>query len=503
MTRVLTNNTTVSVSVEASLGVLEASAAWEELEPNDIPSYGATISKVARNPISKNRQNRKGTISNVESAVELDMDLTLSSSIAFIEGFAFSNSKSRKLYTSTAATASGFTVASGADTDPILGTLLRVTGAVATPGINAFYQVATNLASTEIATLPTPSATETVALQLESVGHRCVASDIELVEASGVFSLTSTALDFTTLDIMAGQEIYIGGFADANQFGVLATPVRGLVRVVSIATNALVFDKQDATFTATVSGAGVTLDLLFGEFVRNVPTNHADFIERSYQFELTQPGLGASGETMYEYAKGNMPNEITFDLPLTEKATYSMAFVGQDTPPATLTRANVDGGITEPEYTTAFNTSADIARLRVDQLDGTGLTTDFKSLSLTLNNNVSPENVLGVTGAKYINTGNLEVGFEATLIFSNAGVAEAVRNNTTLTMDFQLTNDNGTIVIDLPALTLGGGAKSFPVNESITIETTGEAFADPKLNTSFGITIFRHALPLDPANPFL
>lgn len=502
MTRVLTNNTTVSVSVEASLGVLESSAAWEELEPNDIPSYGATISKVARNPISKNRQNRKGTISNVESAVELDMDLTLSSSIAFIEGFAFSNSQGRATIAATSANATlGFVVASGATAFALQGAMLRVTDDTVAAN-NALHIVGAPSDDTHVVVAPVPTVSAAPSA-IEVVGHRCAISDIELVETSGVFSLTSTVLDFTTLPIMVGQEIYIGGFADASQFGVVATPVRGLVRLKSIATNTLVFDKQHASFTATVSGSGITLDLLFGEFIRNVPTNHADFIERSYQFELTQPGLGTSGETMYEYAKGNMANEITFDLPLTEKATYSMAFVGQDTPPPTLTRANVAGGITEPEYTTAFNTSADIARLRVDQLDGSGLTTDFKSLSLTLNNNVSPENVLGVTGAKYINTGNLEVGFEATLIFSNAGVAEAVRNNTTLTMDFQLTNDNGTIVIDLPALTLGGGAKSFPVNESITIETTGEAFADPTLNTSFGITIFRHALPLDPANPFL
>ncbi len=90
MGRVLTNNTTLSYAIEASLGVLPGSPTWFLLEPNSIGAYGATITTVARSPISQNRQRRKGTVTDLDSAVEWDGDLTLSHFTDFVEGFAFS-----------------------------------------------------------------------------------------------------------------------------------------------------------------------------------------------------------------------------------------------------------------------------------------------------------------------------------------------------------------------------------------------------------------------------
>jgi hypothetical protein len=128
--------------------------------------------------------------------------------------------------------------------------------------------------------------------------------------------------------------------------------------------------------------------------------------------------------------------------------------------------------------------------LRIAELDDSGIYTDFKSLTLTFANNVSPEKVLCNLGAKYMNFGNFEVNIEAQMIFSNSAVAQAVRNNTTLTMDFGLHNDDGTVFFDVPAITVGGGEREFPVNETVLINTTGQAFADPVLNTSIGISLF-------------
>ncbi len=59
-----------------------------------------------------------------------------------------------------------------------------------------------------------------------------------------------------------------------------------------------------------------------------------------------------------------------------------------------------------------------------------------------------------------------------------------------MTFDLLLENDDGAIGLDIPSLTLGGGSKAYPVNESITISTTGTAFADATLGTSIGITEF-------------
>jgi hypothetical protein len=57
-------------------------------------------------------------------------------------------------------------------------------------------------------------------------------------------------------------------------------------------------------------------------------------------------------------------------------------------------------------------------------------------------------------------------------------------------MDFSIKNDDGGFLVDVPSLTLGGGDKEFPVNESILLNTTAQAFGDTTLGTSLGISMF-------------
>ena len=176
-------------------------------------------------------------------------------------------------------------------------------------------------------------------------------------------------------------------------------------------------------------------------------------------------------------------------LPLADKSTVTFGFVGTDTEVPTTTRKSGASSALDPVQTTAFNTSSDIARLRLLQ-DTTGLTTCFKDVTLTLNNNVSPEKCLGTLGAFALNTGIFQVDLEAQVLFTNSDVTSAVRNNTTVTMDFILENGDGAIAFDIPSMTLGGGDKEFPVNESVLVNLSGQAFQDTTLGTSIGISLF-------------
>ena len=260
--------------------------------------------------------------------------------------------------------------------------------------------------------------------------------------------------------------------------------------LVDTTTGTVLLDKLDSTL-ATDTGASETVDLLFGRFIRNVAVDDSDYLEISYHFEGSYPNLGSGGATEYEYAKGNYCNQVTFNLPLTEKATCSFGFIGTDTEVPTTTRKSGAATAREVARDDALNTSADIARLRITQVDETGLTTDFKSFSLTLLNNVAGEKVLAQLGAKYINTGNFEVTADGQILFTNSDVVSAIRNNTTVTMDFILAGDNdGAIAVDIPSMTLGGGGKDFPVNESVLLNTTGTAFKDGTLDTSLGVSLF-------------
>ena len=198
------------------------------------------------------------------------------------------------------------------------------------------------------------------------------------------------------------------------------------------------------------------------------------------------------GTDEYEYAIGNLCNEVSINMPGQDKATMAFNFIGTDSDDITPTRKGNAAARVVAVQKAAFNTAAAFARLNVWTTAEADLATCFKSLTLTIANEVSPEKCLGTLGATFMNTGNLAVSLEAELIFTDADLAQAITDNTTVTFDFLLSNDDGALALDLPSLTLGGGAKSFPVNESIKISVTGNTFADATLNTSIGFTEFPH-----------
>lgn len=489
MARTLTNNTSLLYSIEQTPGVLAGSPVWKQMEPNAISTYGASISTVARSPISKNRQRKKGTITDLDSAAEFEVDLTLDCFKDFIEGFVCATFSGPAATKPTAVTTAAYTVPAMAAA-LVTNTLVFARG-FTNAANNGLKVVTTGGTTTSVPitgggmVAETPAASRNASLEV--TGFRFSSGDLQ-VDAQG--NLITTTKDLTQLGLTPGQSIWIGGDLAANQFANAAN--KGFARVVTIATNKLTLDKRSQTFV-TDTGAGKTVDLYFGRFVKNVPVDDAKFLDRSYQFELAYKDLEAVGTDAYEYSVGNVCNTAAFELPLTNKATVTFGFVGLDTPAPTTTRAANAATPLVPVETSAFNTSADIARLRINQLDETGLTTDFKSVTLSINNNRGPEKVLGKLGARFMNIGNFEIDIEAQLLFTNKGVVEAVRNNTTLTMDFSIRNSDGAMLVDLPALTLGGGDREYPVNESILVNTTASSFGDTVYNASLMISLFPYA----------
>lgn len=496
MGRVLTNNVQLSYAIESSLGVLPGSPAWKQIEPNAIKKYGAQIKTTPREPISTIRQRRKGTLTDLDSEVEVDMDMTMEHFIDFIQGFCFSNFKGKAPFVPSAVTnasPSTYTVASGGAL--AAGTLLYGRGF--TNAANNGLQVVGASSSSTTIKVTGSLVTETPPSNalLEVCGVRGASADLA-IDSSG--NLISTALDFTTLGLFVGQAIWIGGDLTANSF--FNANNRGYARISVIAAHKLTLNKRSQSYTTDdgtstgSGGTGLLIDIFFGRFCRNVAGNSGDYLETSFQFELTYPNLQTPGPgDMYEYALGNYCNSMTFELPLTSKALTTINFVGTDTGSPTTSRATNASSALAALKATAFNTSADVARLRATQVDETGLTTDFKSLKITLNNNVSGEKVVSFLGSKYINAGIFQLDIEADLIFTNAAVVAALRANTTVTMDFSVRNQDGAILVDIPSMTFTGLTRDFPVNQSVVLKSTASAFKDDTLGTSLGITVFAYA----------
>ena len=522
MGRTLTNNTQIAYTIETSLGV--AGTEWFIVEPNAINNFGATITTVARDPISQNRQLRKGTVTDLDSAADYDEDLTISSFRNFIEGFVFANGVNTDVTQLLSTTVAD----GGAGTDTFsvpslsaaqagkfgVDTLIWATG-FGTAGNNGLFPIATAASATDT-TLEVPTGSlvaETGATaRVSFAGHRIAAGDTVTWTWDGAnneatLNLTGAVALLQGLGLSLGQLVHVGsiallGGAIQNAFeNAAANDMFGYARVSRFSgADDVVFDKVAAALQFTdATDPATPVDLVFGEFIRNVPVSDADYLERSFQFEAAFPnlGTGAVGNTdeSYQYSLGNYCNTVEFNLPLTDKATVTFGFIGTDTENPTTVRKTGADSASQPTQTAAFNTSADIARLRITNVDESGLTTDFKSITLRLNNNVTPEKVLARLGAAFLNTGNFEVTMETQLLFSNPLVINAIRENRTVTMDFVIRNDDGVIGVDIPSLTLSGGGREFPVDQSILINTTTTAFGDSTLGTSIGVSLFPVPLP--------
>tara|TARA_R110000851_G_scaffold120002_1_gene248079 strand:- start:21357 stop:22943 length:1587 start_codon:yes stop_codon:yes gene_type:complete len=522
MGNVLTNNSSFAYSIEASLGVLQGSPEWFLTEPNAIGAFGATPTKVKRTPISKLRQNRKGTVVDVDNPTEMEVDMTMSAIRDFAEGFLYSVATNSDMMFRglDAVAATGYTIpaataAQGAKIQ-FVGTLATLFYAVGygEAANNGIFPVTADTASTGTTIARSSAVVETAPINAEVslAGIRAEAGDLALVVAGTIGTLTSgnnaavNNIDFTTIGWTVGQRVHIGGDTATNRFfGAGPIVSYGGARIRTIAAGTVTFDKLDATLITsdgTDTGAGGTLvpvDLLFSQFIRNVRSDHADYLERSYQFEAefpnlyeTDPPTPVAEPDGYWYSLGNRANEMSINNPLTDKATMNFAFIGQTS------EAIVDGASRkanaatpiEPINTEAFNTAADFFRLGILDVDETGLTTDFTDMTATVNNNASGEKVLGFVGNKFINNGNFEFSIATTALFTSPLVVSRVLDNTDVTMGWVQRNNDGAISVDVPSAELDSDGLEIEPNVSIKIQLTVNAFVDSFFGTSIGMSLW-------------
>lgn len=453
-----TNATSLAVALGCEA---DADTKWVYMQPNDISSFASTLDKVARSPISLDRQRKKGSVTNLTAAPAFPMDTTVDN-IAFwapIAHFTTWKGHAEDLGV-TSVEADAYNVAVG----PVRreGDLVIARGfkLAANNGLKA---VAAGSSDVKVAVTGVVAETISSEVSLHFAGHRCTADDIAM-DAEG--NLTSTTLDFTTLGLNVGQYIYITELTTS-----------GYARVTGTDTNLLQLDNHREAPVAD-DGSGKTVDLLFSAWCRNVPVNHPDFKVNHMMIEV---GYDLPDGRAYEYADVAVLNTVALSLPLTDKSTLDFATVSKDIQPATDVRRA--GTFTNQTANELFNTSDDIARLRLKDIDGNGLTTYFTECTVNMNNNVNPKNVLGVLGAADIIYGNFEVSESMTTLFTDLKVTQALRNNVTASLELVLENNDGAALFDQPELTLGGGEKSFPQNDKIEIALENDAFG-----SSFGYT---------------
>jgi hypothetical protein len=492
------NVTGLAYSEEESIGVL-GTPDWRSLQPNSYTDFGGEIVTVAPNPINPDRQREKGQAVDLNAGGAFNHDMTFYNLKHILQGLMFADE-----------IPTGFEVVTAVDVDTtnpdeyevaatagfLAGSLIKGVGFTNEEN-NALNVVTAIVANTsvEVADGQLVDETPPAGAYIKVVGHQGAAGDID-VDASGTYpQLTSTVLDFTTLGLIPGQLIWIGG--DGAGLGFTTATNNGLKRVRSVAANAMVIDKSAADMVTEANAAG-TIQIFFGDTLKNELA--ASIVRRTYQLERTlgAPDDSAPTDIQSELLTGQVFNQLVLNIPTAALLQADLSFVGLDNIQRDATTGPLQTSVDDPEEADVFNTSSDVTSIKMAIHSLTDEAPDalfayLTELTLTINNQATVNKAVGVLGGFEVTVGNFMVSAQATAYFGNIDAVAAVRNNSDVTLDILLAKENRGIAIDIPLISLGDGRLNVEVDRPITLPLAIDAARGRKIATALDHTImFNH-----------
>lgn len=492
--KVDSNVTGLRYAEELTLGVLPgtlgADAVWYQQEPNSYNDFGSQISTVARNPINPSRQRKKGVTTDLDASGGYNQDLTFSNTTRLLQGFFFASAREKfgtqklnsaaVVMTAIVAAADDYTAAAGLG-GIVSGDLLLAEGF----GVTANNGIKTANGSSSATALSvsdalSDEASPPAAAKLTLIGHQFAAADISIAMNGTLVRMLSAAVNLTTLPLLVGEWIHVGGDGALEKF---ANNV-GFARISAITSGYLEFDKVSWEPQAEAGGS-FTIRIFYGSIIRNEPLP-ADIVRRTYNVERTL-GSDLVG-VMSEYLVGAVPNEISLNVAQADKLTIDLSFVATNNEQRTGTQGVKAGTRPTLVVEDAYNTSSDFSRIKLAKVDGDASISPLfafaTELTLTINNNVTPNKAVGVLGAFDTSAGTFEVGGSITAYFADVTAVQAVRNNDDITLDVVVVKANKGILFDVPLIALGDGRLNVEQDQAITIPLETNA-----AESSFGYTL--------------
>lgn len=500
------NATGLRIAEEASLGTLPGTPVWKPYEPNSYADFGGQVTTVARNPINDSRQRKKGVVTDLDASGGFSTDLTQDNIQDILQGFFFADFRRKGEETVTAVDVDTinpdeYEVAS--TTGFLVGALIQGSGFTNAEN-NTVNTVTAIVADTSVevadGTLVDEGSPPSDA-KIVVVGHTFSPDDATAfyIDVSGTLpKLVTDLIDFTTLGLVEGEWIYIGGDGADSKFANAEN--NGFKRIRSISATEIEFDKSDSTMVTddgSDTGSGGTFDLTIEVYFGRVLKNEAasSIVRRTYQLErsLGAPDDASPSQIQAEYITGAVPGQAQFNIPTADKVTVDLSFVGLNT-------SRIDGPTslksgTRPTLADAdaFNTSSDFTRIKLAAVSSsdeapTALFAYAQDLTISINNNLSPAKAVGTLGAFEVTAGTFQVGGSVTAYFADVAAVDAVNNNTSITIDMALVKDNAGIVLDLPLIALGDGRPNIEQDQPITLPLNMDAATAASIDTNLDYT---------------
>lgn len=241
---------------------------------------------------------------------------------------------------------------------------------------NQIFKVASSTATTIVGTALSLIA-ETAppgTARLKVVGFQGASADITAT-ATG---LASTTLDFTTLGLVIGQWMKVGGTAVGDKFA--NAVLNDWVRLIGCTAHALAFDNLPTGWT-TDAGTGKTIKVWFGDQIKNGTTIVSQSFEKGFLDQTTPSYIVQPGMVVSQYSM-----DWTAKQPITGSVSYTgMKGAGQ----STTTLDAVPDASTSLASFPVMACSAHVGR--VGEAGLTLTSPNFaKALSFQIANNVNP-----------------------------------------------------------------------------------------------------------------
>ena len=196
--------------------------------------------------------------------------------------------------------------------------------------------------------------------------------------------------------------------------------------------------------------------------------------------------------TQSEEITGAALNEFNLSIPQADKVAADVSFVAsrhRTYEEARSVAAATAGRVITPGIAPAYNTSEDVPRIRMAIVKPTQTIANraapiplfgyVTSVTLNINNNVTPDKAVGVLGAFDVGPGTFEVGGDITAYFTNNQAIASIIDNADITLDIVMLSRVGAehkaLLLDIPLIALGGGRLNVAQGESITIPLSSEA----------------------------